>query len=158
MPSPSRRPAAVPTAPIRSASPITSAKISRARHADGPERADERPPLHHRERRRLVDEEHADDEREERQRGQVPLKRANHLRGGARARAGGDQLRSRRQGAGDSVDEDAARIVIGSDQVDAAQAADGAEDLLGGGDVGDEEPVQRPRARRVGGLENADRR
>ena len=32
------RPAAVPTAPIASASPITSAKTSAARHAEGPQR------------------------------------------------------------------------------------------------------------------------
>jgi hypothetical protein len=66
--------------------------------------------------------------------------------------------RARSEHTDDASEERAPWLVVADEEVDAAQPADRAEDLLGGGDVGDEDAVERPDARGVGRLEEPHQR
>ena len=124
-----------------------------ARDAQRPEHADERAALDHREGHGVVDEEHADDEGEKGQRGQVEGEGARHLRRRVRARSRAGELGAGRKRAGDAPEERFPARVVGDDQIDAREPAGRVEQLLGGGDVGDEQRVERASGERVGRLD-----
>ena len=115
-------------------------------HPERAQRADQRPALHDRERHRLVDEKHADDQREQRERRQVPLERQDHSPGDAGLRARGHEVGAAGERVGDARQE--LRIV--DDQVD------GGEQFLGRRNVGHHQLLERASTGGIGGLEQAD--
>ena len=126
-----------------------------ARDAEGAKGADQGPALHHRERHGVVDEEHADEEGEERERGQVQRERPRHARGAVGARAGRHELGPGRHGGGDPLQQGLAGGIVGHDQVDAGEAAGRPQELLGRRDVGDEQALHGARAQGIRRLEKA---
>src|SRR5439155_9832030 len=86
-------------------------------------------------------------------RGQVEGEGARHLRRRVRARSRAGELGAGRKRAGDAPEERFPARVVGDDEVDAREPAGRVEHLLGGGDVGDEQRVERASGERVGRLD-----
>src|SRR5206468_11806348 len=97
--------------------------------AQGAEGAQERAPLDDREGDRVVDEEDAADEGQERERRQVQAEGAGHRLRRARARGGGREGRPGRQDGAGALEEALAGRALGDDQVDAREAPEPAGEL-----------------------------
>ena len=113
--------------------------ISPSRHTQAAQRAEKRPTLHHREGHAVVDQEHADDERQQAERGQIRTERGCHLRQGAGAGAHGHNLRV----TWEQICQISGRVSARQNQVDVVQLADLPGELLCGGDISQDHAVQR---------------
>ena len=124
-------------------------------HPERAEQPDRRPSLHDREGHRVVDEERADEQREQTQRGEVQAEGPQHLLDRLGARRGSDHLGPGREEALDTREDRVPRGAVRDDEVDPAQPAAQVEQLLRARDVGEQEALQRLPAERVGGLEES---
>ena len=126
-------------------------ELARGR-AERAQRCEDRAALDDTEEHRVVDQEHADHERQQAQGGEVGLEGLGQLCDARRLLAGRSQARPRRQQAGQ---RGFGRFPAAQDQIHVADAAGHAEQALGGAHVQKQQAVERAAAFRVRRLHEA---
>jgi hypothetical protein len=127
-----------------------------APHAEGAQTAEELAALDDREGHRVVDQEGAAEQGEERQGAQIEAKRPRHLLERLGAGGGAGEMDAWRQERGEVPARGFAGLAVGQGEIDPRQAPGQVEDLLRGGDIHQREVRQRLATGVVGRTDHAD--
>ena len=127
-----------------------------APHAEGAQAAEELATLDDREGHRVVDQEGAAEQGEERQGAEVEAKRPRHLLERLGAGGGAGEMHARRQQRREVPARRFARLALGQGEIDPRQAPGQVEDLLRGGDIDQREVGERLASGVVGRPDDSD--